>query len=157
LLEEALVAFGGTVIVVSHDRYFLNRVCTAILAFEGEGVLRYQVGNYDYYLEKRAVAGIADPGAGKPQPAGITDPGYKSPKPRKLKWKEERELEGMEAAILAAEDEVARIEALFVEPDFYTKHAGDLSRFEAELRAARDEVARLYARWAILGELAGAN
>src|SRR5213079_876507 len=53
LLEEALVAFQGNVIVVSHDRYFLNRVCTAILAFEGEGVLRYHVGNYDYYLEKR--------------------------------------------------------------------------------------------------------
>src|SRR5204862_5927999 len=59
LLEEALVAFGGTVIVVSHDRYFLNRVCTAILAFEGDGVLRYQVGNYDYYLEKRTTAGDA--------------------------------------------------------------------------------------------------
>ena len=50
--EEALVAFGGCVIVVSHDRYFLNRVCTAILAFEGEGALRYHVGNYDYYLEE---------------------------------------------------------------------------------------------------------
>ena len=54
LLEEALVAFSGSVIVVSHDRYFLNRVCTAILAFEGDGVLRYGVGNYDYYLEKRS-------------------------------------------------------------------------------------------------------
>src|SRR4029078_6686890 len=46
LLGEALVAFDGSVIVVSHDRYFLNRVCTAILAFEDEGVLCYQVGNY---------------------------------------------------------------------------------------------------------------
>src|SRR6266404_4497293 len=53
LLEEALVAFGGCVIVVSHDRYFLNRVCTSILAFEGEGRVVYHVGNYDYYLEKR--------------------------------------------------------------------------------------------------------
>src|SRR3954462_862712 len=77
LLEEALVAFGGSVIVVSHDRYFLNRVCTAILAFEGDGAVRYGVGNYDYYLEKRAVAGIDDPGiATKSQAAGVTDPGY---------------------------------------------------------------------------------
>src|SRR3954462_13676699 len=63
LLEEALVAFSGSVIVVSHDRYFLNRVCTAILAFEGDGEVRYQVGNYDYYLEKtesRASAPLAD-------------------------------------------------------------------------------------------------
>ena len=56
LLEEALVAFGGCVIVVSHDRYFLNRVCTSILAFEGEGRVTYDVGNYDYYLEKRVAA-----------------------------------------------------------------------------------------------------
>src|SRR4029077_9211750 len=53
LLEEALVAFGGCVIVVSHDRYFLNRVCTSILAFEGGGRVAYSVGNYDYYLEKK--------------------------------------------------------------------------------------------------------
>src|ERR1700722_8450393 len=54
LLEEALVAFDGCVVVVSHDRYFLNRVCTSILAFEGDASVRYCVGNYDYYLEKRA-------------------------------------------------------------------------------------------------------
>src|SRR5207249_10447296 len=67
LLEEALVAFGGCVIVVSHDRYFLNRVCTSILAFEGEGRVVYHVGNYDYYLEKRgALDAVPD---SKPAPA----------------------------------------------------------------------------------------
>ena len=159
LLEEALVAFGGSVIVVSHDRYFLNRVCTAILAFEGDGVLRYQVGNYDYYLEKRErpVTGIDHSGLGKRASAGIADPGYRKATPRKLKWKEERELEGMEAAIIAAENEVTRIEALFSEPDFYVTHAAELATFETKLRAARDEVARLYARWAELGEVATAN
>lgn len=150
LLEEALVAFGGSVIVVSHDRYFLNRVCTAILAFEGEGVLHYNVGNYDYYLEKRLEVGKA----ATPEPAKPSPQQRAAAKPRKLKWKEEREFEGMEAAILDAENEVARIEALFAEPDFYTEHAAELSRFEAELRAARDEVARLYARWTELGEVA---
>ncbi len=67
LLEEALVAFGGCVIVVSHDRYFLNRVCTSILAFEGEGRVVYRVGNYDYYLEKRGAPGRF---AIHPAPAG---------------------------------------------------------------------------------------
>src|SRR3954453_6329732 len=99
LLEEALVAFKGSVIVVSPDRYFLNRVCTAILAFEGDGVVRYAVGNYDYYLEKRAAesaAAIVTPE--KPQaPAPV------AVKSRKLKYGEQRELEGMEAAILEAE------------------------------------------------------
>ena len=63
LLEEALVAFQGNVIVVSHDRYFLNRVCTSILAFEGDGRLHHTVGNYDYYLEKRAAV-AESPAAG---------------------------------------------------------------------------------------------
>jgi ATP-binding cassette subfamily F protein uup len=141
------------VVVVSHDRYFLNRVCTAILGFEGDGVLRYGVGNYDYHLEKRSAEGkVATIEPVKSGAAQTT-----AAKPRKLKWKEERELEGMEAAILAAENEVARIETLFAEPDFYVTHATDYGKFEVELRDARDHVARLYARWADLGELAGTS
>src|ERR1700748_2932701 len=97
LLEEALVAFGGSVIVVSHDRYFLNRVCTSILAFEGEGALRYHPGNYDYYLEKKDFRAPA-PVALQPAAGGAPALQLKTSKPRKLKWKEERELEGMEAA-----------------------------------------------------------
>ncbi len=54
VLEEALVGFGGVVVAVSHDRYFLNRVCTSVLAFEGGGQLYYDVGNYDDYVAKRA-------------------------------------------------------------------------------------------------------
>ncbi|HVF71912.1 MAG TPA: ATP-binding cassette domain-containing protein [Chthoniobacterales bacterium] len=153
LLEEALVSFGGAVIVVSHDRYFLNRVCTSILAFEGDGVVRRHVGNYDYYLEKRAAAPSSEPASVKRGAMPVAVPGPK-PKPRKLKYKEERELAGMESAILAAESEVARIEALFADPGFYTKHAADLASLEIELTRARHEVARLYSRWAELGELA---
>ena len=56
VLEEALIAFPGVVCVVSHDRYFLNRVCTDILAFEGDGKIHHSVGDYDYYLEKKQKA-----------------------------------------------------------------------------------------------------
>ena len=129
-------------IVVSHDRYFLNRVCTSILAFEGDGRLHYTVGNYDYYLEKRgervAVAGGADPGRAEPHEAGVSAPGddsAKQTKPRKLKWKEERELEGMEAAILAAEDEVVRLEAIFCRARFLCNARVGLA--EAGSRTAR--------------------
>ncbi len=130
LLEEALVAFKGNVIVVSHDRYFLNRVCTAILAFEGEGAIHYTVGNYDYYLEKRAttVAGGVDPGpVAAPKAAGVTAPGYRKEKPRKLSWNEQRELEGMEDAILAAENEVVRLETLVAAPDFFVAQGGGVA------------------------------
>jgi ATP-binding cassette subfamily F protein uup len=120
LLEEALVAFGGCVIVVSHDRYFLNRVCTSILAFEGEGRVVYHVGNYDYYLEKRGAPGpVRD---SYPVPARATAEQTKSKdKPRKLKWKEEREWESMETNILSAENEVSDLESTFAAPDFYAK------------------------------------
>jgi ATP-binding cassette subfamily F protein uup len=156
LIEEALVAFQGNVIVVSHDRYFLNRVCTSILAFEGEGLLHYTVGNYDYYLEKHGERAVVAGGA-EPQKAGVT--AYNSArqaKPRKLKWKEARELEGMEGAILAAEEEVARIEGLLADPQFFVEQSAEFPRVEAELRAAREAVARLYARWEELGAIAKA-
>src|SRR5476649_842835 len=101
LLEEALVAFGGSVIVVSHDRYFLNRVCTAILAFEEDGALQYGTGNYDYYLEKRSALAAARDSKSAPARV-VAEPRKSKEKPRKLKYKEEREWESMEANILSA-------------------------------------------------------
>jgi ATP-binding cassette subfamily F protein uup len=144
LLEEALVAFTGTIIVVSHDRYFLNRVCTSILAFEGDGIVNRWVGNYDYYLEKRAQQEAHAAAFVKPKaPSAKAAPS----KPRKLTWKEARELEAMEQAILSAEAEVARLESLFAKPDFYASHGHEAQALAAQLDAARAEVPRLYARW----------
>jgi ATP-binding cassette subfamily F protein uup len=156
LLEEALVAFGGCVIVVSHDRYFLNRVCTSILAFEGEGRVAYSVGNYDYYLEKRDSAGPARDSITAPAAVAVAAPPRRGKeKPRKLKWKEEREWESMEANILAAETEVSDLEATFAAPDFYAKPRAEISDLETQLKTARDNVAHLYARWHELELLQG--
>src|SRR5947209_1398532 len=144
LLEEALVAFGGCVIVVSHDRYFLNRVCTSILAFEGEGRVAYSVGNYDYYLEKRAPGPVRD---SYPTPTEtVAEQGKSKNKPRKLKWKEEREWASMEANILSAENAVSDLEATFAAPDFYAKPRSEIFELETQLKTARDKVAHLYAR-----------
>jgi ABC transport system ATP-binding/permease protein len=157
LLEEALLAFKGNVIVVSHDRYFLNRVCTAILAFQGDGAVHYSVGNYDYYLEKReqsVVVGDDDRAPQKREEPGSTASTSNSAKPRKLKWKEERELAAIETAILAAEAEVVRLERVFAAPDFYAAHAADWQELEGALTVARDRVAQLYERWAELGAIA---
>jgi ATP-binding cassette subfamily F protein uup len=156
LLEEALLAFKGSVLAVSHDRYFLNRVCTHILAFEGAGRVSLSVGNYDYYLEKRADQAALEAAFTKPAAtkAAVVAP---TAKPRKLKYKEERELESMEATILAAENEVARIEAIFAAPDFPAQHSGDWRDLEAQLEAARHAVARLYARWEELAAIKSAG
>jgi ATP-binding cassette subfamily F protein uup len=151
LLEEALVGFEGSVIAVSHDRYFLNRVCTSILSFEGEGVVGHYVGNYDYYLEKRGEQSAYAAAFAKPETPTVRS--STAEKPRKLKWKEERELEGIEAAIQSAEQEVARLEALFAAPDFYAQHGQRWTEHEASLAAARAEVSRLYARWEELEQL----
>ncbi len=144
LLEEALAAFKGVVIVVSHDRYFLNRVCTDILAFEGDGIVDYQVGNYDYYLEKKA-------GRAATRTAYKTTPGKsnstKKERPRKLKWAEAKELETIEDDILKAEEKVARLEAVFEAPDFYEKHGDNWQQLETELKDAKENVPKIYARW----------
>ena len=146
VLEEALIAFPGVVCVVSHDRYFLNRVCTDILAFEGDGKIHHSVGDYDYYLEKKQRAQEAAlkreefkavSAAAKP----------KSAKPRKLSFKEARELEGMEAQIHAIEAEVARIENLFADAEFFRKHAAQVNQLTEELAAAKGKAAQLYTRW----------
>jgi ATP-binding cassette subfamily F protein uup len=97
LLEEALVAFDGSVVLVSHDRYFLNRVCESILAFERDGVVRYSIGDYDYYLEKRA-GGLASSAAPPTTASSATGSErlITAQRPRKLKWSERQELETIE-------------------------------------------------------------
>ncbi len=149
VLEEALLGFGGVVVAVSHDRYFLNRVCTSILAFEGNGHLYYDVGNYDDYTAKRAAHAAeaarweAEATAGRKSPAAVSVKAAG----RKLSFKETKELEAMEGSILAAEENVARLESMFAAPDFYQQHGDRWKEMQGELDAAKKEVARLYARW----------
>ena len=156
LLEEALAAFRGNVIVVSHDRYFLNRVCTSILAFEGGGRLHYQPGDYDYYLEKRTEREAAE-AAWAPAGTASAVARPRAEKLRKLTWKEARELEGMEEAIQATEAEVARLEAAFAAPDFYEKHGHEWQEMEVGLANGRAKVHALYDRWEELEALRAAG
>ncbi len=163
VLEEALIAFPGVVCVVSHDRYFLNRVCTDILAFEGDGRIHHSVGDYDYYLEKKKRAAIAAARPPVPKSAANLPKGTapaaasKTGKARKLSFKETRELEGMEALILATEQEIARIEALFASPEFHRTHAAQTNDLMAELTATKEKLTKLFARWEELEALQAAS
>lgn len=145
VLEEALSNFGGCVIVVSHDRYFLNRVCTHILAFEGEGDVVFYEGDYTYYMEQRD-QNFAGMKASKKGEIPVSAVEKATPKTR-LTWKEKKDLETIEARILEAETEVARIEELFAEPDFFETHGEQLSGLQNELSEAQALVKGLYARW----------
>jgi len=138
---------------VSHDRYFLNRVCTDMLVFEGDERIAHSVGDYDYYWEKRQRTFVA---ASRESAAIVSlnksavlsrDTATKSTKPRKLTFKEAREWEGMEAQIHAVDEEIARIEGLFASPDFHRTHATQTKQLLADLVAAKENLARLYARW----------
>jgi ATP-binding cassette subfamily F protein uup len=163
VLEEALIAFPGVVLVVSHDRYFLNRVCTDILAFEGDGKIAHSVGDYDYYLEKkqRAVQAAARQSAAilatNKSYALAKDMTSKTDKPRKLSFKEQRELEGVETQIHVVEAEIARIEGLFTDPEFFRKHAAQVNQLTDELEAAKANVIKLYARWEDLEAIKSAS
>ena len=150
ILEEALVRFDGCVIIVSHDRYFLNRVCNGILAFEGNGTIYYSEGDYDYYLEKRR-ARLKEAGDNKVK-TEKKDTRIK-PAAKKLKWAEAKELEEMEGKIMEAEAEVERIEALFMLPDFYDKYGDKIVELNAELEQGKIKVQNLYARWEELENL----
>ncbi|MFZ4693930.1 MAG: ABC-F family ATP-binding cassette domain-containing protein [Verrucomicrobiia bacterium] len=159
MLEEALADFEGSVLVVSHDRYFLDRICDQIVAFEEDGVFM-QPGNFSYYLEKRKERA---PRGRRPAtvPASPPPPSLEKREPpparsRKMGFKEKRELAGMEAAILSAETHVAEMEGHLNDHGFYLTRAKEIPRVMADLEVAKKEVARLYARWEELMKLAAA-
>jgi ATP-binding cassette subfamily F protein uup len=157
ILEGLLLGFTGSVLLVTHDRYFLDKVATSILAFEGEGrVTRYE-GNYEMYrrLKEQAEAGRAPaPKKESPAPAPPPPPDASKParKPGKLSYKEQRELEGMEAAIEAAEARKAELEGKLADPAVYSS-ASKVPELQRELEVATAEVDRLYARWQELQNL----
>ena len=163
VLEEALTQFPGVILVVSHDRYFLNRVCTDILSFESDGTIAHSAGNYDYYLEKKQQASVAasrQSAANLPAIQNVATPKppvQKTARQRKLSFNEARELEDMEATIHSVDAEIARIEGLFSSPDFHRTHATQTPQLTADLAAAQEKLAALYARWEELEQIKAAT
>jgi ABC transport system ATP-binding/permease protein len=154
MLEEALADFDGSVIVVSHDRYFLDRICDQIIAFEPQGLF-VQPGNYSYYLEKlEEREKYRQPETRTSQQArAAKKPRARKERPRRLSYMEKRELGGMEEAILEAESDVATMEAKLNDPSFYIEHA-DKARMNTEkLTTLKLRVTRLYERWEELASI----
>ncbi|MCE9666598.1 ABC-F family ATP-binding cassette domain-containing protein [Myxococcus stipitatus] len=158
VLERLLLDFGGSTLLVTHDRYFLDKVATSILTFEGEGrVVRYE-GNYAMY---RRLKDQADALAAAAAPAAKAAPKKEEPapapkaarKPGKLSYKDQRELDGMEAAIEAAETRKAELEAQLADPTVYSKSTR-VAEVQKDLETTTAEVDRLYARWQELQDLA---
>ena len=136
--------------IVSHDRYFLNRVCNGILALEGNGEVYVSEGNYDYYLEKRAkhkqtiqneINSSREVKSDTKRELNIKQ------KKKKLSFNDAKELEAIEEKIMLAEFEVERIENIFSAPDFYQTYAAQTNELNKQLDEAKLKVKLLYDRW----------
>ncbi|MBA3822220.1 MAG: hypothetical protein H0X17_25265 [Deltaproteobacteria bacterium] len=143
--------FPGCALIVSHDRWFLDRVATGILAFEGDGQVTFYEGTYSFYVERRPKP-AADPRAKEARGRKSNDSTPPKPAaPKKLTFKEARELEGIEGAIAAAEARVAELEATLADPALFANphkdRAAEVQAMVTALDAARAEVERLFARW----------
>jgi ATP-binding cassette subfamily F protein uup len=149
LLEEALAQYEGCVIVVSHDRYFLNRVCSGIIAFEGQGNVIYEFGDYDYYLEKRrGREKLKTELEDKKAPVKkVSKPEPPKSKPKKLSYKEQRELDSMEDRVMELESKVEGIESKFSDPEFFSKHGDQTQVLQDELTVLKQELENCYSRW----------
>lgn len=156
LLEELLIDYSGTLILVSHDRAFINNVVTSTITFEGDGRIGEYPGGYDDWIRQRPTprtVGAATPGAGKPDrraseaPAAASATQAASHKPKKLSFKEQKELEGLPAKLEALEAEQEAIVAKLADPALYKKDPKEIARAAARAEAIKTELPELYRRW----------
>lgn len=160
LLEELLMGYQGTVLIVSHDRAFLNNVCTSSLVFDAPGVVNEYVGGYDDWLRQRPEQyKVANKGATKKteqdsSPASKSkasdnnkSTGQAAKKPKKLSYKDQREYDALPERIEELETELEALNAQILEPDFYQQ---DDAKVQATLKALSDkeeELENAFERW----------
>jgi ATP-binding cassette subfamily F protein uup len=152
LLEELLLEYSGTLLLVSHDREFLNNVVTSTLVFEGEGVVREYVGGYDDWLRQSAAAAAVAPSP--PLPAQDKQRN-RTVRPRKLTFREERELEALPERIGELEGEQERLHLTLADPEFYRSAGAEVVKLNARLAAIDKELAEAYCRWEELEAIRG--
>ncbi len=157
VLESVLAEWAGCVLLVTHDRFFLDKVATGLIVFEGNGELRRHAGGYDLYRRLRAQR-EAEAAASAPRererkaaPAPVKSAPDAA---RKLSYKEKKELEGMEAAILEAEARKEELGARLADPALYASAPAEVAEATAAFNEASRRVDDLYARWAELEEIA---
>ena len=152
MLEEALATFPGTILVVSHDRYFLDRICDQIVAFEDDGV-KVTPGNFSYYLEKRqARENAARAQATAANRAAKKRASEKKGKSRKLTMAEAKELKTLEDKVMEADEAVTTLQEKLSSPEVQTDFE-QIPIVMAELEAAKKVADRLINRWEFLEEV----
>ncbi len=150
LLEELLHDYQGTVLLVSHDRTFLNNVVTSTLVFEGPGRVREYVGGYDDWLRQRQAPEPSKPAKAAPKREKIPD---QSDRPRRMNNKERFELEALPERIEALETEQEQLYAQMSDPEFYRRDGDAAAQVKARLDAIAQELEDAFARWETLEQL----
>ncbi len=148
-LEESLLEFPGALVLVTHDRYLLDRVSTRILALDGAGGATTYADYAQWELGRRETAEEAAIETAAARPKGSAEAAPPMEKPRRLGYLEQREWEQMEPRILASEEKLAQCEKAAVDPAVASDHKALAERLDA-LAAAQAAVDLLYARWAEL-------
>jgi ATP-binding cassette subfamily F protein uup len=151
LLEELLVEFTGTLLLVSHDRVFLDNVVTSTLVFEGQGQILEYSGGYQDWVKQRAASPPkplpATPMAPAPAPVLPSALKGKMEKPRKFLNRERKELGELPALIEKLETEQKALAARLWDPEVYKKEPVQVPELKAELEALEERVRQIYARW----------
>jgi ATP-binding cassette subfamily F protein uup len=146
LLESLLVEYQGTVLLVSHDRAFLNQVVTSTLVFEGDGQIKEYAGGYDDWVRARSVA-APEPAATNPKPEPARP---QRARPRRLSYHEERELESLPRLIETLEAEQAELHVRLADPAFYRQPGPEIASVTSRVESLQQELHAAYERWTAL-------
>ena len=151
-LEEALIAFEGAVLVVSHDRWFLDRVATRVVHLNGDGIVRVHEGDLSLLLDRLAAESVAEQqraaAATQKEKQAVARAAEPAPKARRLSSREQQELQALPDRIQQAEAELARVDAELGDAAIYTAaRRADFDRLTARRTALPGEIAQLYSRW----------
>ena len=157
LLEDLLLEYSGTLLLVSHDREFLNQVVTSTLVLEGAGEVHEYAGGYDDWLLQRstpqAAAAAPDVSAAKRETEAARSD--KRPAgPRRLKYAERLELDALPAKIEVLEKDLAALHQTMADPTFYQQDRPRIVEAKARLETLEQELREVYARWEHLESLA---
>jgi ABC transport system ATP-binding/permease protein len=150
LLEEMVAEYTGTLLLVSHDRAFLDNVVTSTLVFEGDGRVNEYVGGYTDWVRQRRNSGAAEgrpPGAAR---APVGPAAAPVSKPRKLSYKDRRELEALPGTIQKLEAEQAMLAATIADPALFRRNPAEANAAVARLQAVEKELEAAFVRWEAL-------
>jgi len=152
LLEELLVEYSGTLLLVSHDRAFLNNVVTSTMVLEGDGIIAEYPGGYDDWLsQRRPTAKESKPGV---KETGEEDFMKKEkPRPLKLSFKEEKELVSLPERIEKLENEREELFRLMSDAEYFKKTPSEMNEAKTKLATIEEDLLSAYGRWEYLEEL----